>query len=94
MPSNHVHCGHQWRIQDGAFGANAPLPCGGAILLIKILNFVKPRLAYKIHENMYILLAIITNSPETKVNQSETNCHQAPSCVLSASKNNYRVAAV
>ena len=34
----------QWRIQDGAFGANAP-PCGGAILLIKILNFVKPRSA-------------------------------------------------
>ena len=50
-----------------------PPPCGGAILLTKILNFVKPRSAYKIHENMYILLAFIANSPETKVNQNQTN---------------------
>ena len=35
-----------------------PPPCGGAILLFKILDFVKPRSVYKIHENMYILLQI------------------------------------
>ena len=38
-----------------------------AMLLIKTLNFDRPRLVYKIHENMHILLAFITNSPETKV---------------------------
>ena len=26
------------------------------------------------HENMHILLAFITNSPETKANQSQTSC--------------------
>ena len=56
-----------------AFGANAPPPCGGAILLIKMLNFVRPRSAYITHENMYILLAFITNSPEMKANQSQTS---------------------
>ena len=42
---------------------------------------------------MHILLAFITNSTETKMNQSQTNYnyHLAPLCVLSASKNNYRV---
>ena len=35
------------------------------ILLIKMLNFIS--LVYKTHENMHILLAFITNSPETKV---------------------------
>ena len=42
----------------GIWGKFAPPPCGGAILLIKILNFVKQRSAYKVHENMYILLQI------------------------------------
>ena len=68
---------HQWQIQDVAFGANVPPPCGGphggTILLIKILNFVRPRSAYKTHENMYILLAFTTDSLEIKVNQSQTS---------------------
>ena len=43
------------------------LPCGGAtLLIIKILNFVKPRSAYITHKNMHILLQI-------KANQSQTN---------------------
>ena len=43
---------------------------GGAIFLNKILNFIyaRARSAYKTHENMHILLAFITNSPETKAN--------------------------
>ena len=46
-----------------------------AILLIKILNFMpgKGQLTYKTHKNMHILLAFITNSPEPKVNQSQTS---------------------
>ena len=47
----------------GHFEAKPP---GPAILLIKILNFVRPRSVYKTHENMHILLAFITNSPENK----------------------------
>ena len=31
-----------------------------------------PRSVYKVHENKHILLAFITNSPEIKVNQSQT----------------------
>ena len=50
-----------------------PPPCGGAIFLNKMLNFVTPRSAYITHENMYILLAFITNSPEMKANQSQTS---------------------
>ena len=49
------------------------------------------------HENdVQILVVFITNSPEIKANQSQTNCEIAPTplCVLSASKNNYRVAVV
>ena len=49
------------------------------------------------HENdMYILVIFITNSLEIKANQSQTSCAIAPtpSCVLSASKNNYRIAVV
>ena len=30
-------------------------------------------LAYKTHENIHILLALITNSPEAKANESQTN---------------------
>ena len=73
-----------------------PSPCGGAILLIKIQTFVRPRSAYKIPENMHILLAFATNSPETKANQSQTNYEIVTQHLrlLSASKNNYRVAVV
>ena len=41
-----------------------------AMLLIKILNFMsdQDQLSYTTHENMHILLALITNSPEIKVN--------------------------
>ena len=42
-----------------------------AILLIKILNFVRPRSVHKTHENMHILLAFITNSPEKKDSKSK-----------------------
>ena len=46
--------------------------------LIKILNFtgvyVRPRSVYKTRESMNILLTFITNSPETKVNHSQTSC--------------------
>ena len=47
-----------------------------AILLIKILNFMSnlDQFSYKTHENMHILLAFITNSPETKANQCQTSC--------------------
>ena len=39
-------------------------PCWhAAIFLIKALNFVRPRSVYKTHEDMHILLAFITNSP-------------------------------
>ena len=39
------------------------------IILIKILNVMSDRdqFSYKTHENMYILLAFITNSPQTNV---------------------------
>ena len=45
------------------------------MLLIKIMNFMsgQDQFSYKNHENMHILLAFITNSPETKANQSQTN---------------------
>ena len=29
---------------------------------------------FKTYENIHILLAFITNSPETKANQTQTNC--------------------
>ena len=47
-----------------------------AILLIKILNLIyaRPRSVYKTHESMHILLAFITNLPETKANRSQTKC--------------------
>ena len=40
-----------------------------AMLLINILNFMlgQDQFSYNSHENMHILLAFITNSPETKV---------------------------
>ena len=43
------------------------------------------------HENMHIVLAFITNSPETKI-KLIVKLSPAPSYALSASKNNYRVA--
>ena len=68
----------QWQIQDGAFGANAPphLVEEPAIFLTKILNFMsgQDQFSYKTHESMHILLALITNSPETKVNQYQSSC--------------------
>ena len=72
-------------------------PCGGAIFLIITLNFMPGKISLLNSRNKHILLAFITNSPATKVNQSQTNYemrHPAPLCVLSASKNNYRVAVV
>ena len=61
----------QWRIQHGAFGANAPPPPHllelGTILLIKMLNFMSG-LDQLTHKNdLQILVAFITNSPEIKV---------------------------
>ena len=51
----------QWRIQDGAFRAIAPLPfCGGASW-IKILSFMSGQ------DQFIKLMEIIANSPETKV---------------------------
>ena len=47
-----------------------------AILVIKILNFMsgQDQFSYTTHENMHILLALITISPETEANQCRTNC--------------------
>ena len=41
-----------------------------AILVIKILNFMsgQDQFSYTSHENMHILLALITVSPETEAN--------------------------
>ena len=64
----------QWRIQDGAFGANAPPPPPHlvekpATLLIKIgTKRCQAKISLSTHENMHISLAFITNSPETKAN--------------------------
>ena len=66
-------CIWQWRIQDGAFGANAPPHFVEEPYLILTKLYARQTSAYKTHEKMYILLAFITNSPETKVNQSQTN---------------------
>ena len=64
------------------------------ILLIKIQNFMSGPDPLT-HENyMHILVAFITNSPETKTNYIAVKLPPAPSCVLSASKNNYRIAVV
>ena len=60
----------QWRIQDGAFGANAPPPppCGGvmsAMLLIKTASkfYVRPT---KISLKLTKICTFFTNSPESK----------------------------
>ena len=48
-----------------------------AMLLIKIAAnlYVRPRSVYQlVPENMHFLLAFITNSPETKENESQTSC--------------------
>ena len=75
----HYSIGSQWRIQDRAFGANAPPPHlveEPAILVIEILNFMsgQDQFSYITHENMHILLALITISPETEAKQSQTSC--------------------
>ena len=58
----------QWRIQDGAFEANAPLVEEPAMLLIKIASkLCQVKISLSNHENMHILLAFITNSPLTKI---------------------------
>ena len=65
----------QWRIQDGAFGANAPPPPSPTSpveeLLIKILNFVlgQDQFSYKTHENMHALVAFIIIHLKPKSNQ-------------------------
>ena len=67
----------QWRIQDGAFGANAPphLVEEPAMLLIKIAaKLCQAKISLSTHENIHILLGFITNSPETKAKQSQTSC--------------------
>ena len=46
-----------------------------AMLLIKIATkLCQAKISLSIHENMHILQAYITNSPETKVNQNQTSC--------------------
>ena len=47
-----------------------------AILAIKILNFMsgQDQFSYITHENMHILLALITISSETEAKQCQTNC--------------------
>ena len=46
-----------------------------AMLLIKIATkLCQAKISLSTHANMHILLAFITNSPETKANQSQTNC--------------------
>ena len=69
------YCYVQWRIQDGAFGANA-LVEEPAILVIEILNFMsgQDQFSYTTHENMRILLVLITISPETNNKLTQTNC--------------------
>ena len=72
----------QWRIQDGAFGVNAPPPPPPphlvkepAMLLIKIATkLCQAKISLSTYETMYILLALITNSLTTKANQSQTSC--------------------
>ena len=60
------------------------------MLLIKIAtNLCQGKISLSTHENMYILLAFITNSPETKANQSQSSCKiviQYLRNILSASK--------
>ena len=56
----------------GNLGQMPPSSCGGAILLIKILNFTSGQDKFISHENTHILLAFIINSSETKANQSQT----------------------
>ena len=63
----------QWRIQDGAFGANAPPPLTSwksqPYLRLKYLTLSgQDQFSYTTHENMHILLAFITISPETEAN--------------------------
>ena len=47
-----------------------------AMLLINIATklLCQAKISLSTHENMHILLAFITNSPETKANQSQTSC--------------------
>ena len=45
---------------------------GGAMFLIKTLNFMPGKISLLNSRNIQILLAFITNSPATKANQSQT----------------------
>ena len=49
-----------------------PSPFGGTIFLIKILNFMSGLITH--NNDMHILVAFITNSPETKASHSQTSC--------------------
>ena len=45
------------------------------MLLIKIAaKLCQAKISLSTHENIHILLGFITNSPETKANQSQTSC--------------------
>ena len=61
----------QWWIQDGVFGANAPPKTSPveepAMFLIKIATkLFQAKISLSTHGSMHILLAFITNSPESK----------------------------
>ena len=57
----------------GHLGQMPPPPLVEEPLLIKYKLYARTRSAYKTQENMQILLVFITNSPETKANQNQTN---------------------
>ena len=70
-----AHCNGGSRM--GHLGQMSPLPpCGEpAMLLIKIATkLCQAKISLSTHENMHILLAFITNSPEIKASQSQTSC--------------------
>ena len=59
----------------GIWGKCPPLVEEPAMLLIKIATkLCQAKISLSTHENMHILLEFITNSPETKANQSQTSC--------------------
>ena len=67
--------GSNGRPRMGHLGQIPPSPCEEpAILVIKILNFMSGQdlFNYTTHENMHILLVLITISPETEANQCKT----------------------
>ena len=65
---------NQWRIQDGGIWGKYP-PLVEPAMLLALNLYVRPRSVYQLMpENIHILLAFSTNSPETKANQSQTSC--------------------